>query len=136
MEHWRGRRKPAGDWQLLQDLGGYAVHYRKLLALALLLLLPLAFASAIQPVLIGQAISLIRQEPVPAFLESLSLTQGLHFIALVLLMTVVLRLSLQGMQSYLIQKVGQNITADIRQVYSIMFWLCRWPILTGHRWAN
>ncbi|MEN9213643.1 MAG: ABC transporter ATP-binding protein [Gloeomargarita sp. DG02_3_bins_56] len=115
MEGLREGRNPAGDWQLLQDLGRYAVHYRKLLGLALILLLPLAFASAIQPVLIGQAISLIRREPVSAFLESLSLTQGLRLIALVLLMTVVLRLSLQGIQSYLIQKVGQNITADIRQ---------------------
>ncbi len=108
-------RRPAGDWQLVKHLGGYAVRHRKLLALSFLLLLPLAFASAIQPVLIGQAISLIRQEPVPAFLQQLSLSQGLKLIALLLLATVVLRLSLQGIQSYLIQKVGQNITADIRQ---------------------
>ncbi|MEN9216926.1 MAG: ABC transporter ATP-binding protein [Gloeomargarita sp. HHBFW_bins_162] len=116
MEHHSQRlRRSTGDWQLLKQLGRYAVHYRKLLALAITLLLPLAFASAVQPVLIGQAISLIRQEPVPAFLARLSRSQGLQLIALVLLTTVVLRLSLQGVQSYLIQKVGQNITADIRQ---------------------
>ncbi|APB33813.1 ABC transporter related protein [Gloeomargarita lithophora Alchichica-D10] len=107
--------RPGGDWQLLKHLGRYAVHYRKLLVLAFVLLLPLAFASAIQPVLIGQTISLIRQEPVAAFLAQRSLAQGLQFIALLLLVTVILRLSLQGIQSYLIQKVGQNITADIRQ---------------------
>jgi ATP-binding cassette subfamily B multidrug efflux pump len=107
--------RPGGDWQLLKHLGRYAFRYRQLLFLSFILLLPLAFASAIQPVLIGQAISLVRQEPVPEFLQRLSLSQGLRLIAVLLLVTVVLRLSLQGIQSYLIQKVGQNITADIRQ---------------------
>jgi ATP-binding cassette subfamily B protein len=78
-------------------------------------MLPLAFAGAIQPVLIGQAVSLIRREPVAAFLQSFPPAQGLRIIALLLLLTVVLRLSLQGLQSYLIQKVGQHMTADIRQ---------------------
>jgi ATP-binding cassette subfamily B protein len=78
-------------------------------------MLPLAFASAIQPVLIGQAVSLIRREPVAAFLQSFPPAQGLRIIALLLLLTVVLRLSLQGLQSYLMQKVGQHMTADIRQ---------------------
>ncbi len=114
-DHSAGVRRQGGDWQLLQHLGRYALAYRSLLALSFVLLLPLAFAGAIQPVLIGQAVSLIRREPVAAFLQSFPLAQGLRIIALLLLLTVVLRLSLQGIQSYLIQKVGQNITADIRQ---------------------
>jgi len=110
-----GWRQRGGDWQLWRHLGHYARPYRWLLACSFLLMLPLAFASAIQPVLIGQAVSLIRREPVAAFLQSFPPAQGLRIIALLLLLTVVLRLSLQGLQSYLMQKVGQNMTADIRQ---------------------
>jgi ATP-binding cassette subfamily B multidrug efflux pump len=110
-----GWRQRGGDWQLWRHLGHYARPYRWLLACSFLLMLPLAFAGAIQPVLIGQAVSLIRREPVAAFWQSLPLAQGLRIIALLLLLTVVLRLSLQGLQSYLMQKVGQNMTADIRQ---------------------
>jgi ATP-binding cassette subfamily B multidrug efflux pump len=110
-----GWRQRGGDWQLWRHLGHYARPYRWLLACSFLLMLPLAFAGAIQPVLIGQAVSLIRREPVAAFWQSLPPAQGLRIIALLLLLTVVLRLSLQGLQSYLMQKVGQNMTADIRQ---------------------
>ena len=110
-----GWRQRGGDWQLWRHLGHYARPYRWLLACSFLLMLPLAFAGAIQPVLIGQAVSLIRREPVAAFLQSFPPAQGLRIIALLLLLTVVLRLSLQGLQSYLIQKVGQHMTADIRQ---------------------
>jgi len=110
-----GWRQRGGDWQLWRHLGHYARPYLFLLVCSFLLMLPLAFAGAIQPVLIGQAVSLIRREPVAAFWQSLPLAQGLRIIALLLLLTVVLRLSLQGLQSYLMQKVGQNMTADIRQ---------------------
>lgn len=110
-----GWRQRGGDWQLWRHLGHYARPYRWLLACSFLLMLPLAFAGAIQPVLIGQAVSLIRREPVAAFWQSFPPAQGLRIIALLLLLTVVLRLSLQGLQSYLIQKVGQHMTADIRQ---------------------
>ncbi|MCS7226230.1 MAG: ABC transporter ATP-binding protein/permease [Gloeomargarita sp. SKYB31] len=103
------------DWQLWQKLGHYALHHRQLLILAIVLLLPLALAGAVQPVLIGQAISLIRREPVPQFLQQLPLHQGLQLVIGLLLMTILLRLGLQGVQSYLVQKVGQHITADIRQ---------------------
>lgn len=82
--------------------------------LPLILLVPLALANALQPVLIGQAISLIRQEPVYWFLEGLTLQTGLNLLIVLLLVTVVIRLVLDGFQSYLVQEVGQNITADIR----------------------
>ncbi|MBU6229655.1 MAG: ABC transporter ATP-binding protein/permease [Cyanobacteria bacterium REEB459] len=81
----------------------------------LLLLLPLSLANALQPVLVGQAISLIRQEPVMGFLVGLSLESGLHLLVGLLLATVALRLALDGYQSYLVQAVGQRITAEIRK---------------------
>lgn len=107
-----GRRH---DWQLLQQIGRYAGHYRRWLTLAIFLLLPLSFAGAVQPVLIGQVISLIRQEPLPPFLAQLPLEQGLQLLLVVLFITIALRLGLQGVQSYLVQKIGQHITAQIRQ---------------------
>ncbi|MEN9208422.1 MAG: ABC transporter transmembrane domain-containing protein [Gloeomargarita sp. GMQP_bins_14] len=108
-----GRRRH--DWQLLQQIGRYAGHYRRWLTLAIFLLLPLSFAGAGQPVLIGQVISLIRQEPLPPFLAQLPLEQGLQLLLVVLFITIALRLGLQGVQSYLVQKIGQHITAQIRQ---------------------
>ncbi len=81
----------------------------------LILLLPLSLANALQPVLVGQAISLIRQEPVMAFLVGRTLQSGLNLLVGLLLATVVLRLALDGYQSYLVQAVGQGITAEIRK---------------------
>jgi ATP-binding cassette subfamily B protein len=80
----------------------------------LILLVPLSLANALQPVLIGQAISLIRQEPVAWFLEGLTMQNGLNLLIVLLMVTVAIRLVLDGFQSYLVQEVGQNITADIR----------------------
>ncbi|WP_216277908.1 ABC transporter ATP-binding protein [Phormidium tenue] len=80
----------------------------------LVLLVPLSLANALQPVLIGQAISLIRQEPVMFFLEGATLQGGLNLLVGLLVVTVLIRLLLDGFQSYLVQAVGQNITADIR----------------------
>ena len=81
----------------------------------MLLLVPLAISGALQPILIGQAISLIRQESSAyEFLRNLPLAQGLGILEGLLLLTVVIRLVFSGIQGYLVQKVGQQITADIR----------------------
>jgi len=81
----------------------------------MLLLVPLAISGALQPILIGQAISLIRKESSAyEFLRNLPLAQGLGILEGLLLITVVIRLVFSGIQGYLVQKVGQQITADIR----------------------
>jgi ATP-binding cassette subfamily B protein len=81
----------------------------------MLLLVPLAVAGVLQPILIGQAISLIRQEPSTfKFLQGLTLARGLNILEGLLLLTVILQLVFSGVQGYLVQKVGQQITADIR----------------------
>jgi ATP-binding cassette subfamily B protein len=80
------------------------------------LLIPIAIANSVQPLLIGQAISLIRQEPsVYEFLKNRSLWEGLSIIQGLFIATIVVRLSLTGVQGYLVQKLGQNITAAIRE---------------------
>jgi len=75
----------------------------------MLLLVPLAVAGAMQPILIGQAISLIRQEPnTYEFLKDRSLSEGLNILEGLLLLLVVVRLVFVGTQGYLVQKVGQK----------------------------
>ncbi|WP_346292364.1 ABC transporter ATP-binding protein [Sphaerothrix gracilis] len=107
-------RQHDSDWRLLLRLVPYIKRHRRLLVWPMILLVPLALANALQPVLIGQAISLIRQEPVAWFLEAQTLRSGLNLIVILLLITVAVRLTLDGLQSYLVQKVGQRITASIR----------------------
>ncbi|KJH70688.1 ABC transporter ATP-binding protein [Aliterella atlantica] len=111
----RNRRTKENDWRLFLRLVPYARRHGRLLTVSMLLLVPLSIAGALQPILIGQAISLIRQEPSTyEFLRNLPLSQGLAFLEALLLFTVVIRLIFTGIQGYLVQKVGQQITADIR----------------------
>lgn len=102
------------DWRLFLRLRDYASRHKKLLAIAIILLIPLSISSAIQPILIGQTISLIRQEPTYKFLQELSLSAGLNLLAFLLLLTISLRFTLQAIQGYVVQTVGQKMTADIR----------------------
>ncbi len=103
------------DWRLFLRLMPYARRNRRLLLAALVLLVPSAIASTVQPVLIGQAVSLVRQEhTVFAFLQGRTLSEGLALITSLLLLTLVIRLVFDAAQGYLVQKVGQKVTADIR----------------------
>ncbi|HEY9846708.1 MAG TPA: ABC transporter ATP-binding protein, partial [Candidatus Caenarcaniphilales bacterium] len=80
-----------------------------------ILLVPLSVAGAVQPILIGQAISLLRQEPTTLwFLKGKNLSTGINILSGLLLLTVAVRFTLQAIQGYLVQKIGQQITADIR----------------------
>ena len=109
------RRPRENDWRLFLRLVPYGRRHGRLLTLSMVLLVPLAVAGAIQPILIGQAISLIRQEPkVYEFLKGRTLSEGLNILEGLLLLTVIVRLVFAGYQGYLVQKVGQQITADIR----------------------
>jgi ATP-binding cassette, subfamily B, multidrug efflux pump len=109
------QRTRVSDWRLFLNIVPYARTYRHTLVIAAVLLLPLAVAGAIQPILVGQAISLLRREPGTwSFLLDKSLPTGLDILSILLLLTVVLRFSLQSYQGYLVQEVGQRITSDIR----------------------
>lgn len=109
------RRPPRPtDWRLLKMLLPYAMRHQRLLLISLVMLIPTAIGDAVQPILVGQAISLIRNEPVLGFLQGLTLAQGLNLLVVLLLITIVARLTFDGLQSFLVQKVGQRITADIR----------------------
>ena len=102
------------DFRRVKKLGKYLKKERKRLILILLILIPVALAGAIQPLLVGQAISVLRGEDTISFFDNLSGQSSIRFIILTLFITVLLRLGLQGFQSYNIQAVGQRLTARIR----------------------
>jgi len=103
------------DLQRLRRLLPYLGRDRRRLLLALLLLIPLALAGALQPVLVGQAISVLRREAsVLPWLGGMASAAALRLLVLLLLAAVLLRLALQGLQIYNVQVVGQRLTARIR----------------------
>lgn len=103
------------DTRRLKRLLPYLGQDRRRLGLALLLLIPLALAGALQPLLVGQAIAVLRAEPVLPWLRGLPVPLALRILVGLLLAAVLLRLSLQGTQSYNVQVVGQGLTARIRE---------------------
>ncbi|MBD2421948.1 ABC transporter ATP-binding protein [Cyanobium sp. FACHB-13342] len=102
------------DRQRLTRLLPYLGKDRRRLGLTLLLLIPVAFAAAVQPLLVGQAIAVLRREPTLAWLNGLSVAAALQQLVLLLLLAVLLRLGLQGIQTFNVQAVGQRLTARIR----------------------
>ncbi|MGK7934320.1 MAG: ABC transporter ATP-binding protein [Xenococcaceae cyanobacterium] len=103
------------DWRLFLKLIPYTRGNRSILLLSMILLVPLAIAGAIQPLIIGQAVSILRQEPTWFFLENLSIAQGINILVGILLTTVVIRLMFASLQGFLVQKIGQEITAAVRE---------------------
>jgi ATP-binding cassette subfamily B protein len=102
------------DRQRLQRLLPYLAEDRRRLLLSLVLLLPLAGAAAVQPLLVGQVIAVLRGEPTLGWLQALPVGQALRLLVLALLGAVLVRLALQGLQSFNVQAVGQRLTARIR----------------------
>ncbi len=102
------------DRQRLLRLLPYLGRDRRRLLLALLLLIPLALAGAIQPLLVGQAIAVLRGETVLPWLQGLAVPIALRLLVGLLLAAVLLRLALQGAQIFNVQVVGQRLTARIR----------------------
>lgn len=104
------------DWRLFLRLVPYGRRIGKLLFISIALLLPLSVAGAVQPLIIGQAISLIRNEDQTwSFLKGQSLADGLNILIGLLLFTIVIRLAFVAIQGFLVVKVGQQITAWIRE---------------------
>ena len=102
------------DRQRLARLLPYLGKDRRRLGLTLLLLIPVAFAAAVQPLLVGQAISVLRREPTLGWLDGMPVAAALRLLVVLLLLAVMLRLGLQGIQTFNVQAVGQRLTARIR----------------------
>ena len=108
-------RNQENDWRLFLKLVPYARKNSLILGISLVLLIPLAIAGAIQPLIIGQAISLLREEPTWSFISGLSTPRGINVLVGLLLLTVIIRLIFSSIQGYLVQKIGQEITAAVRE---------------------
>ncbi len=102
------------DRHRLARLLPYLGRDRRRLGLTLLLLIPVAFAAAVQPLLVGQAIAVLRREPTLGWLDGMAVPEALRLLVLLLLGAVMLRLGLQGIQTFNVQAVGQRLTARIR----------------------
>ncbi|GBE72857.1 ABC-transporter ATP-binding protein [Microcystis aeruginosa NIES-87] len=103
------------DWSLLLRLLPYAKKQKALLFWSLILLFPLSLTGAIQPLIIGQAVSLLQKEQTWDFLARMPLTAAINTLIIILSAAIILRLILGTTQGYLVQKVGQSITANVRE---------------------
>ncbi len=102
------------DLRRVRRLGRYLNKDRKRLFIILIILLPVALSGAIQPLVVGQAISVLRGETTLPFLVDIPKNSSIRLLIGVLLFSVLIRLALQGYQTYNIQAVGQRLTARIR----------------------
>jgi ATP-binding cassette subfamily B protein len=103
------------DFRRIKKLGKYLTKDKKTIYLILLVLLPVSFSGAIQPLLVGQAITILKNETTDVWLSKTFFGQSINAIILALFITVLFRLVLQGYQTYNIQAVGQRLTARIRR---------------------
>ncbi len=103
------------DFRRIKKLGKYLTRDKKTIYLILIVLLPVSFSGAIQPLLVGQAITILKNETTDVWLSKTFFGQSINAIILTLFITVVFRLVLQGYQTYNIQAVGQRLTARIRR---------------------
>nr|WP_075486232.1 ABC transporter ATP-binding protein [Prochlorococcus marinus] len=103
------------DFRRIKKLGKYLTKDKKTIYLILLVLLPVSFSGAIQPLLVGQAITILKNENTEVWLSKTFFGQSINSIILTLFITVIFRLVLQGYQTYNIQAVGQRLTARIRR---------------------
>ncbi|WP_413360222.1 ABC transporter ATP-binding protein [Prochlorococcus sp. MIT 1201] len=102
------------DFQRVRRLGRYLREDHRRLWMVLVLLVPVALAGAIQPFLVGQAISVLKQESTFPWLSHLPVSSAIRVLVGILLISVLLRLGLQGFQSFNIEALGQRLTARIR----------------------
>ena len=103
------------DFRRIKKLGKYLTNDKKTIYLILIVLLPVSFSGAIQPLLVGQAITILKNESTDVWLSKTFFGQSINAIILTLFLTVIFRLVLQGYQTYNIQAVGQRLTARIRR---------------------
>jgi ATP-binding cassette subfamily B protein len=103
------------DLTRIKKLGKYLTKDKKTIYLILIVLLPVSFSGAIQPLLVGQAITILKNESTDVWLSKTFFGQSINTIIFTLFITVIFRLVLQGYQTYNIQAVGQRLTARIRR---------------------
>ena len=84
------------DFRRIKKLGKYLTKDKKTIYLILIVLLPVSFSGAIQPLLVGQAITILKNETTDVWLSKTFFGQSINAIILTLFITVIFRLVLQG----------------------------------------
>ena len=79
------------DFRRIKKLGKYLTKDKKTIYLILIVLLPVSFAGAIQPLLVGQAITILKKENSDVWLSKTFLGQSINLIIITLLVTVLFR---------------------------------------------
>ncbi len=103
------------DFRRLRRLARYLRKDKRRLLVVFVALIPVAIAGAIQPLLVGQAISILKGEPAFPWLSNLPDSYAVRVLVVMLFFSVLLRLILQAFQTYNIQVVGQRLTSRIRE---------------------
>ena len=103
------------DWRLFLRLLPYLGEHRKALIISIILLIPLSLASAVQPLIVGQVVSFLRQEKIWPILVGQTTPNAINILSLMLLATILIRLCFVAYQGFLVQKVGQEITTKVRE---------------------
>lgn len=103
------------DWRLLLRLLPYTRGNKRLLVWSIVLLFPLSLTGAIQPLIIGQAVSVFKGENTWGFLRSMPVPAAINVLIWLLIGSIIFRLIFSTIQGYMVQKVGQNITANVRE---------------------
>ena len=76
------------DFKRIKRLGKYLTKDKKTIYLILIVLIPVSFSGAIQPLLVGQAISILKDESTDVWLSKTFLGQSINAIILTLFLTV------------------------------------------------
>ena len=76
------------DFKRIKKLGKYLTKDKKTIYLILLVLLPVSFSVAIQPLLVGQAITILKTETPDVWLSKTFFGQSITAIILTLFITV------------------------------------------------
>ena len=82
------------DFKRIKRLGRYLTNDKRTLYLIVIVLIPVAFAGAIQPLLVGQAITILKNESSDIWLSKTFIGQSINLIIISLFVSVLLRLIL------------------------------------------
>ena len=80
------------DFNRIKKLGRYLTKDKKTIYLILIILIPVSFAGALQPLLVGQAITILKNETTDVWLSKTIFGQSINLITITLLFTVLFRL--------------------------------------------
>ena len=80
------------DFRRIKKLGKYLTKDKKTIYLILIVLLPVSFSVAIQPLLVGQAITILKNESTDVWLGKTFFGQSINAIIISLIVTVLFRL--------------------------------------------